>query len=386
MTVANGQQPRICRCRKRRCAQTVFETEKTTVFVYGSCVSRDTFEYLDSSRFELLGYVARQSLASAFSKPTTPLFDLDLLSSRFQRRMLRWDAQSALPELIEAASTSIDVLLWDLTDERLGTIPRGRTALVTNSVELARAQRDGHAPGYAPVAFGSEEHLGAFQRALESWRNFLVELDLLERLLVVAPPWAVTRSDGVPTPHSFGLTPEVANQHLRRYVDLVKAELGVTVIGEDLKDVYASPTHRWGPAPFHYDDPTYMRIASAITLRARDLPPATTRAMSGAHSLPGDAAREREDAAPELTAQIGSTGNMRVRVEASCARGLRFAYRLYLGDKLVDQTPYGPHRHHEFAVTTPGLYRCRVFAELPEPDSPAVVTTGRVRVQREVQS
>ena len=44
---------------------------KTRVFIYGSCVSRDTFEYLDPDQFEIVQYVARQSALSAYTRPVT---------------------------------------------------------------------------------------------------------------------------------------------------------------------------------------------------------------------------------------------------------------------------------------------------------------------------
>ena len=37
------------------------------MFIYGSCVSRDTFEFLRPLGYGLVDYVARQSLISAFS-------------------------------------------------------------------------------------------------------------------------------------------------------------------------------------------------------------------------------------------------------------------------------------------------------------------------------
>lgn len=53
------------------------------VFIYDSCVTRDAVPQFQNFGLEMVGYVARQSLISAFSKADISKFDLRKISSSF---------------------------------------------------------------------------------------------------------------------------------------------------------------------------------------------------------------------------------------------------------------------------------------------------------------
>ena len=74
------------------------------VFIYGSCVSRDSYERLDSAMFPLVSYVARQSLISSFSRPATfvSMPEFTGLTSKFQIKMLGGDLESSLPRSLRS--------------------------------------------------------------------------------------------------------------------------------------------------------------------------------------------------------------------------------------------------------------------------------------------
>ena len=114
-------------------------TMKKNLMIYGSCVSRDAFPLLGSD-FKLLSYVARQSMISAISKPTTLLEGSDLASA-FQNRSLAGDIRSNLLQMVRRHAADIDVLVIDLTDERLGVIQLPDGAHVTHSHELSSSGR-----------------------------------------------------------------------------------------------------------------------------------------------------------------------------------------------------------------------------------------------------
>src|SRR5690606_3435896 len=98
-------------------------------------VSRDTFELLDTSRYSLLAYVARQSLISALG-PATPLAVPLAELSPFQRRMVEGDIGSDLRSRLAAAARNTDLLLWDLTDERLGIYRMPDGGFVTRTPDV----------------------------------------------------------------------------------------------------------------------------------------------------------------------------------------------------------------------------------------------------------
>ena len=243
-------------------------------FIYGSCVSRDTFEYLDKDAFSLLRYVARSSLVSAFSPPgPVPLTDGHELSP-FQLRQVQTDAASGLLRLLRQHSDRIDLLLWDLVDERLGFYENGKGHVVTDSIELRKAGDHAALDGYRHYGFGSRQHLRRFRAALSPWRDFLEGQGLLHRVVVVAPPWAETDLLGNEAPASFGLTGAEANRVIRPYVAAVRAVVGSNVVGTHVL-AQTDDAHQWGPAPFHYSRATYTALHDELIVKSGELEKAT---------------------------------------------------------------------------------------------------------------
>src|SRR5699024_2823677 len=87
---------------------------------YGSCVPRDTVDLAGSDRFDVVAYVARQSLLSADHDASEHFPAQAEIGSDFQRRMMTGDFAGDLEERLADAAAETDVLLWDLADERHG--------------------------------------------------------------------------------------------------------------------------------------------------------------------------------------------------------------------------------------------------------------------------
>lgn len=229
-------------------------------FIWGSCVSRDTFEFL-GDEFALVSYIARQSFLSAGNAVRTPPVELD---SAFQDRMSAGDLAGDGVVRLSSRRQDVDLVLLDLCDERLGVVDDGQGGFLTRSVDRMKVgvQDDLDAAGTI-LEFGSFTHLSAWAEALERLVRELENLDLLERTLVIGPPWAVNDENGDRTPSSFGLHARVANELFDLYYEAVRV-LGLPIVGRDIEPV-AAIDHQWGDAPFHYDKRTYQRLAAEIT-------------------------------------------------------------------------------------------------------------------------
>jgi hypothetical protein len=242
------------------------------LFIYGSCVSRDTAAAFPLGRVEITRYVARQSLISAFGGAPAAQSQASLLDSAFQRRMLEWDERSELPSLLRRDAGWVDLLLWDIVDERLGYFVFPDGSIVTNSVE--RITLNG-APfsmdGARHVPFGSEEHLEHFTIGLDAFQELLTELALLDRLLIIAPPWAETDDKGARTPSSFGLNASRGNDLSDAYLAAIRTQTGREPLGREL-EVQAASDHKWGSAPFHYHLDVYRQLNTKILDAASTLP------------------------------------------------------------------------------------------------------------------
>lgn len=238
---------------------------KTRVFIYGSCVSRDTFEHFDPEQFELVEYVARQSVLSAYTKPVEAMAP-PTLESRFQQRMVTGDFSSSLRSLLSTHGSATDLVLVDLTDERLGAYLLPDGSMVTRSVELIESGAEQYLPqGSQHIAFGTQQHFEYWTTAMnyigERFQHYMPQATVV--LLDI--PWAEWSESGAQTPDSFGVRATDANSIFRPYVQVAAQALGAHVVSLDPSEVMSGPHHPWGDAPFHYAEKVYLEIVRRLT-------------------------------------------------------------------------------------------------------------------------
>lgn len=240
------------------------ETSSFSFSIYGSCVSRDTVEFCARPETNLKRYVARQSLISAFGPETKTVLDLKKLSSPFQRRMVKDDLNGSLRKLLPSIVQDSEILIWDLVDERLGVYRTEGGGYVTRSFELIKSGNDEELRKEARlISFGSDEHFELWTAALKDFAKELKELAYLSRVHLIAVPWAEKGVDGTKTPWSHGLSAKKANKLYARYFYAAEEFFNVIWIGKDRKPL-ATTEHKWGFAPFHFDQDTYLEIADAL--------------------------------------------------------------------------------------------------------------------------
>lgn len=238
---------------------------KTKVFIYGSCVSRDTFEHLDPEHFELVEYVARQSVLSATTRSVEMLAP-PTLESRFQQRMVTGDFRSSLRTSLAQHASEIDVLLIDLTDERLGVYLLPDGTVVTRSVELIESGAEQSLPqGAQHVAFGTQQHYEYWSGAIRALGESIRQTAPRAAIALLDIPWAEWSETGQQTPDSFGVGAAQANPVFRSYVEVAAQALGAHVISLEPSEVMSGPHHPWGDAPFHYAENVYLEIARRLT-------------------------------------------------------------------------------------------------------------------------
>lgn len=233
------------------------------VTVYGSCVARDTIDLAGADRFDVVAYIARQSLLSA-DNDASAHFPAAEVESDFQRRMMTGDFAGNLEERLAEAADVTDVLLWDLADERHGVHIFEDGSVATRSIDIVRNQELlSVVDGARHIPFGTDEHFELWSARAERLRDHLVALGLLENTIVLRVPWALVTSDGRFTPWSMGTSAREANLAYHRYYGLL-TELGFRTLELQPLGVLADPEHRWGLAPFHYTQHVYEEIVDRV--------------------------------------------------------------------------------------------------------------------------
>lgn len=234
------------------------------VFLYGSCVSRDTAEFMEGS-WVRSGYIARQSLISAMNSKV-PMPRPSGLTSKFQNSMVEGDFASSLPSTLRHASESIDRLVIDLVDERLGVYPYPENRYLTFSNELHQSGLMNNMKGrQAFVPFGDDLHFELWSSAAQSFTDLLVEASLLAKSRVIVAPFVDHTLEGESVTQTRDLSAKVWNERYIRYYDLLE-ELGFNLVSIPEESVLSTETHKWGSAQYHYVDSAYKVLASKIEL------------------------------------------------------------------------------------------------------------------------
>ncbi|MFL4474853.1 DUF6270 domain-containing protein [Paeniglutamicibacter sp. MACA_103] len=234
------------------------------VFIYGSCVTRDSEPWFNDFGFELAGYVARQSLISAFRPANLGEFDLSSIRSNFQRTMTQGDIEGNLRFAISRAEP--EMIFWDLCDERLGVRPVTSGGMVTQSRDhVAQGLHSG--PFGRQFRFGEDDHYALWERSLDEFLKVLARLELQNKTFLNATPWAIEDEFG--SDHNGqSAKAESFNRKSERYLDLAWRK-GINVVAAHHADAISrTQGHRWGPAPFHYVDASYIKMLERLSLAA----------------------------------------------------------------------------------------------------------------------
>lgn len=285
-------------------ADSVSRTRTPRIDIWGSCVSRDTLEFMPD--FDVGVYVARQSAIVALSPAREISIPLDALRSDFQRRMLRGDMEADAGRRIEKAE-GVCVLV-DIVDERGGVWQFPDGTYLTNSVEASRTGIAEWGPqiGGRLIEFGTDEHFqkwreGFIQTARQIGRagKAIVLLDIAwaEVFEGQAPPRGIVSSLTAAergarrkvghflhttkrerslragllginaAPRSKGdehvRVARDANARARRYIAEAR-KLASATISRPARAVRMSRSHKWGIGPYHYSNHDYERIRDEL--------------------------------------------------------------------------------------------------------------------------
>ncbi|MFE4465517.1 DUF6270 domain-containing protein [Oerskovia sp. NPDC056781] len=310
------------------------------VFIHGSCVSRDLLTQLSEHGFELNHYSPRQSLIPLLG--TVPdliqALDTSRLTSRFQRRAAEGTITADVARELDHRHANIDMVLWDITDERLGVYEVGQ-GYVTRTLELVASGLDTSLQSVGRhIAFGTDEHFHLWSQSTRTWADQLRRRGLADRVVLTAPRWATEFTDGTPTPASTGMDASRYEALATRYYEQVARELPSTRFIGRSAPTTSSRDHRWGPSPFHFSDETNYRMATEL------------------YGIAFDA--QQEFPPPRPSAQKRGDGT--VTVSGRKTWGTQFALHVFQDREPVAKFRYQPVPDFSLDLP-PGTYRAKLF-------------------------
>lgn len=250
------------------------QREQHRLFIYGGCVSRDAYDFLDGDKYDLLHYVSRQSVISATSESDVELLaGLDVGGGPWERKNLEGDIRGDVMEQVASHIDEIDTLVWDILIDRNGVVRTTDGKYVTYSYDLELAgvfDRMQDAGLYGErIYFGTERHFSLWTAAVDRFLSGLEVSGLREKLLLIVAPWATTMDDGgTLTQGSQEPSPEEANGLYPRYYEYLTKTKGVRSTAIPETAAIGKRHHKWGPAPYHYVDAAYEHIRESLMASA----------------------------------------------------------------------------------------------------------------------
>lgn len=226
-----------------------------TVFILGSCVSRDALE-IESDAFKIVSYLARTSMASigmGAVEDSDVRDKVATLPSDFQRRMALNDLDKTTSAII--SDTPHDILLLDFVDERFNLVLTGST-LYSLSGELEKSGLD--VEGKTLLTPESESFLSLWAMGLE---RLLSSIDRT-KVVLNRTYWAEHNFDGSEA-SSMGWIKR-NNAILQRLYDAAEKSWHLPSIHYPPEIILADPGHRWGKAPYHYTETLYLHAIQEL--------------------------------------------------------------------------------------------------------------------------
>lgn len=245
-------------------------SEDRKILIYGSCVSRDIFNEVNSSRFSIVDYVARSSMASAFD--SLPLVDRHSsgLSSPFQRRLVKLDWEKSFSS--DFYNNSFDILLVDFIDERLNIFAFDSGGVCTISNELVNAGFKKNLETGREIKSGTDEFYERWEAGWSLFVGKLREHGLFDKLRINKVYWGKLKEDGSSFDDSVGyIAIDAANNFLER----LYARAALDVPTEQFlcfapEFMVGALDHRWGVSPFHYIKDYYRSALSLLASNPKE--------------------------------------------------------------------------------------------------------------------
>ena len=232
------------------------------VFIWGSCVSRDCFNYSSSYNFELVSYHARCSCVSAMSNPVSyENVKLCNLKSKFKQNTIINDFNKNL--LKDLKSKSFDILLIDFIDERFpikidkdgNIITVSSELLETNYVSLDNSL----------IYVGDEKRFSLWKKSWDKFITICIKLGIKDKIIINRLHWAKYMENNERIPNFTEQYITTNNSFLDRIYSTIDEYIPKTQqIYYPNNIILANSKHRWNISPFHYIDNIYNHTNKSL--------------------------------------------------------------------------------------------------------------------------
>lgn len=238
---------------------------KESIRIFGSCVTRDAFEYIEKREFEI-DYFARSSIISVMAPPNSNISLNDIgLDSKFQATMLFRDLSKAWHERIATYKT--DFLIIDLIDERLDIL-RYDNSVCTISTEFNNAAISNKPTGIIQKRLDLSLH--EWKVAAKAFTKEILSVYEQGNIIIHEAYWCSVYIDTRLAPGYIHAFPSAQNDLIRKHNKLLRKyyrylrKLLPRAHTIKVNGCLADAAHKWGLSPFHYETKYYKIFASNL--------------------------------------------------------------------------------------------------------------------------
>lgn len=230
-------------------------------YTYGSSLSRALLNYLPLDTFQRVGFTARQSVISTMNPLTS---EFDITGRRELGELSEDDVVGTILSDLERFGRRLDVIVWDLLDERFGVVRTESGSFITASPEMRRSGHFKEAlKGGTLLTLGSEEHYSQWCAAASDFVSAVARLGLSSRLVIINSDWAAHTESGQSVESPFRMTSSQASRTFAPYYKFLTIDLGLPEIS--IKNPQSTKHHWWGPSPFNFRDLDYQQGARKLS-------------------------------------------------------------------------------------------------------------------------
>lgn len=254
--------------------------EKSISFdIWGSCVSRDIFEYDTKHAYKIKSYIARNSIVSALSPKIS--FDINdiKLDSNFQRRQVINDLEkTSFNQLIENQS---DYLLIDFIDERF-KLASFKESIITMSNEVVlsgiiktpkfddrkKTKTWNKKVIYRIRGINLIDYIDMF---CEKIRMIYGQDSIIIHKALMSNHYINSKGETIKFEKNHIKNNEKVNELLEIMYDRVQVNLPNAHVIDIGNSNIADENHKWGLSPMHYRDEYYIEALDKINYFTKDI-------------------------------------------------------------------------------------------------------------------
>lgn len=234
-----------------------------SINIHGSCVSRDIFRYMLDDEIEIKNYMARQSILSVISEPYKCNIDEIGLDSKFQSNLVFYDLNKLLFEKLRKNKS--DILIIDCIDERFNLI-KCNESLSTYSNEL-RNSKIIETMDFKMIK-RTEIKDEIIEKSINKYLDEILKIYNKENIIIHEAYFLDKYKDNQGQIISFNpkitAENELYNKILYKYNQYLISKMPKAHHINISKQYFAYENHRWGIAPYHYEDAYYKDVLNIM--------------------------------------------------------------------------------------------------------------------------